>query len=127
MRAEFEQNVPKASRSGLIGHIVQQLKALNLSQDAVPRLYAVDRRARNFPSTEAEFQAHAFVMGWPGKDTVLASLRRGGKLDVGTIQNVELLGHKGKLKWAQDESGLKVDLPEEKPSEHVVTLKVALA
>jgi alpha-L-fucosidase len=39
---------------------------------------------------------------------------------------VELLGFKGKLKWTQDEAGLKVEMPEEKPSDHAVTLKVAL-
>jgi hypothetical protein len=40
---------------------------------------------------------------------------------------VELLGHKSKLKWTQDEAGQKVELPEERPGDHAVTLKVALA
>ena len=39
---------------------------------------------------------------------------------------MELLGHKGKLRWTQDEAGLKVEMPEEKPSDHAVTLKVDL-
>ena len=45
---------------------------------------------------------------------------------MGKIRNVELLGHKGKLRWTQDEAGLKVEMPEEKPSDHAVTLKVDL-
>ena len=70
---------------------------------------------------------YAFLMGWPSKDAVITSLARGGQLDVGTIQNVELLGHNGKLKWSQDDSGLKVNLPEDKPSDHVVTFRIAMA
>jgi alpha-L-fucosidase len=65
-------------------------------------------------------------MGWPGKEAMVAPLASKGVQDVGKIRNVELLGHKGKLKWTQDEAGLKVEMPEEKPSEHAVTLKVAL-
>jgi len=58
---------------------------------------------------------------------VIAPLATKGALDAGKIRNVELLGFKGKVKWTQDEGGLKVEMPEEKPSEHAVTLKVALA
>jgi len=69
---------------------------------------------------------YAFLMGWPGKEAVVAPLASKGAQDVGKIRNVELLGFKGKLKWTQDEAGLKVEMPEEKPSDHAVTLKVAL-
>jgi hypothetical protein len=40
------------------------------------------------------------------------------------MHNVELLGQKGKLKYTQEEAGLKVDLPEQKPSDYTVTLKL---
>jgi alpha-L-fucosidase len=40
------------------------------------------------------------------------------------IHNVELLGHKGKLKWPQMEAGLKGEMPSERPCDHAVTLKV---
>jgi hypothetical protein len=44
------------------------------------------------------------------------------------FRNVELLGHKGgKLKWTQDATALKVELPSEKPSDYAVTFKIALA
>jgi alpha-L-fucosidase len=43
------------------------------------------------------------------------------------IRDIELLGHKGKLKWTQDAGNLKIELPEEKPSDHAVTFKIALA
>ena len=41
------------------------------------------------------------------------------------VKNVELLGFKGKVKWTQDGNGLSVQMPEQKPSDHAVTLKIA--
>ena len=73
------------------------------------------------------YTVYAFVMGWPGKQASIAALGMGGKYDVPKIRNVELLGHKGKLKWTQDVAGLSVELPEQKPSEHAVAFKIALA
>ena len=70
---------------------------------------------------------YAFVMGWPEKEATIPSLALGGKNGVPMIRNVDLLGHKGKLKWTQDESALKVALPEQKPSEHAVAFRIALA
>jgi len=38
-----------------------------------------------------------------------------------------LLGYKGDLKWKQDESSLRVEMPAEKLSDIGIALKVALA
>jgi alpha-L-fucosidase len=70
---------------------------------------------------------YAFVMGWPGKEASIPALALGGKNNVPRIRNVELLGHKGKLKWAQDAATLKIELPQEKPSDYAVTFKMAIA
>jgi alpha-L-fucosidase len=70
---------------------------------------------------------YAFVMGWPGKEASIPSLALGGKFEVPKVHHVELLGHKGKLKWRQDSSDLKVELPEQKPAEYAVAFKIALA
>ena len=67
---------------------------------------------------------YAFVMGWPEREAVVAELARGGKWDVGKIRRVELLGHRGELKFTQDEAALKVELPPEKPSDHAVCFKI---
>ncbi|MBI1898829.1 MAG: alpha-L-fucosidase [Acidobacteria bacterium] len=61
---------------------------------------------------------YAFVMGWPEKQAVIASLS-GPK-----VRNVELLGHKGKLTWSQDAAGLKIQLPPGKPCEHAIAFKI---
>jgi hypothetical protein len=42
------------------------------------------------------------------------------------VRNVELLGFKGKVKWTQDERGLTVQMPEQKPSDHSIALKIAV-
>jgi alpha-L-fucosidase len=70
---------------------------------------------------------YAFVMGWPGRQASLPALAPGGKYQVPKIHNVELLGHKGKLKWRQDSAALTVELPEQTPSDHAVCFRVALA
>jgi len=66
---------------------------------------------------------YAFVMGWPSGQALAPSLTE----SAGKVENVELLGRKGKLKWTQNASGLAVELPGEKPSDHAVALKIALA
>ena len=58
---------------------------------------------------------------------LIASLGVGGKYDVPRIRNVDLLGHTGKLKWAQDGTGLKIEMPERQPSELAIAFKIALA
>ena len=66
---------------------------------------------------------YAFVMGWPGKEAVIPSLATTAKQGVGKIQNVELLGA-GKVPFTQDETALKVRLPEKQPSEFAIAFKI---
>ena len=67
---------------------------------------------------------YAFVMGWPEREAAIPTLAVGGKLAVGKIRSVELLGHKGKVKFTQDEAALAVEMPPEKPGEYAITLKI---
>lgn len=66
---------------------------------------------------------YAFVMGVPDREAIVPSLAT-GKQSVGRIQHVELLGFNGKLKWTQDERGLKMQVPPEKPSKYALTFKI---
>jgi alpha-L-fucosidase len=63
-------------------------------------------------------------MGLPEKSLVVPPLALGGKLTVGKIQNVELLGYGGKLTWRQDEAGLSIQLPETKPCKFALAFRV---
>jgi len=64
---------------------------------------------------------YAFVMGWPGSKAVIEPLAMGS----GRVANVELLGFKGRLKWAQTQAGLEIELPEQPPCEHAIAFKIA--
>jgi len=63
-------------------------------------------------------------MGWPEREASIPLLARGGKLGVGKIRSVELLGHRGRLQFTQDEASLRITLPPEKPCEHAVAFQV---
>jgi alpha-L-fucosidase len=86
-----------------------------------------DRKA--FTAEEVRFTKkgetlYAFVMGWPEKQATITALAHDSKYAPGKIENVELIGHSGKLKWTRDDSGLRIELPEKKPSEHAVAFRV---
>jgi len=70
---------------------------------------------------------YVFVMGWPEKEFVLNSLGTASPQAPGRIVNVELLGHKGRVEWAQEAGGLRVQMPADKPCDHAVTLKTTLS
>ena len=43
------------------------------------------------------------------------------------IKAVALLGSKAKLKWSRDNSGLTIELPEQKPCDHAFAFKISPA
>ena len=64
-------------------------------------------------------------MGWPDDGRlVVKSLAKSAPQAQGEIKEVCLLGHDGKLEWSQNDEGLIVTLPEEKPCEHAFALKI---
>ena len=69
---------------------------------------------------------YAFVMGWPREQAVIKPLATTSVVAQMKIKNVELLGFKGKVKWIQDDKGLAVELPEQRPCDHAIALRIAL-
>jgi alpha-L-fucosidase len=67
---------------------------------------------------------YATVMNWPADGAVTIKSLASGALVRGNVKNVELLGHKGKLKFMQNAAGLKVIFPPEKPCDFVYSLKI---
>ncbi len=63
---------------------------------------------------------YAFLMGWPEGDVTVEPLGSAGK-----VSNVELLGRQGSLEWKQDQTGLHVKMPSEKPCDYAVALKIS--
>ncbi len=66
----------------------------------------------------------AIFMAWPEDEAVITSLAA-GTAPAGKIESVTLLGHKGELIFTQDETGLKVTMPSERPCDYAYTLKIA--
>jgi alpha-L-fucosidase len=82
--------------------------------------------AQDFRFTTKGSTLYAFMLGWPSdRRAVITSLASNSPQVSGRkITDVSLLGYKGKLEWTQDTQGLSVRLPENAPSEHVVTFKI---
>ncbi len=68
---------------------------------------------------------YAFVMGWPAGEAVIPVLAPGGEHAVTKFRNVEMLGANGKISWHQDDKGLTVQMPPDKPADHSIVLKIA--
>jgi alpha-L-fucosidase len=84
----------------------------------------------DFTAAEVRFTTkgpnlYAFFMGWPEKEIVIAPLGAHGPHVAGRIEDVALLGHPGRLDWAQEERGLVVQLPLQPPCAHGYALKIA--
>jgi alpha-L-fucosidase len=77
--------------------------------------------AGDFRFTTKGKTLYAFCMGVPEKQAVIPML---AKAEFPKVQNVTMLGFKGKLKFTHDDKGLTIEVPEKKPSEHVVTFKI---
>jgi alpha-L-fucosidase len=89
-----------------------------------------ERNRKDLTASDVRFTTkgstlYAFVMGWPEREASIPTLAQGGKLSVGKIRSVELMGNRGRLKFTQDENALRVMLPAEKPSDHAVCFKIA--
>ncbi len=67
---------------------------------------------------------YAFAMGWNHKEIGFAALSPQRGLYTRKVRNVELLGHRGKLKWTHDDHGLRVQMPKRKPCDYAVVFKI---
>ena len=77
---------------------------------------------QDFRFTRKGDTLYAFAMAWPEDGKLLVrSLAQGA----GQVQDVSLLGHRGKLAWTQTASGLALTLPAQKPCDYVYGLRIA--
>jgi len=91
-----------------------------------------ERNRKDFTAEEVRFTTkgktiYAFVMGWPEKEAVVKPVGSNSSVEKVKVRNVELLGFKGKLKWAQEETALRVQMPPEKPCDYAITLRISRA
>lgn len=86
-------------------------------------------RKLDFTAQDIRFttRARAFyihVLGAPGKEVRIASLNRDTPLPGGTLHSVELLGSSGLLRWEWTPDGLAIQIPETRPSDDAVVIKL---
>jgi len=68
---------------------------------------------------------YAFVMGLPETEAVIVPLASNSQYATGKINHVRLLGFNDKVQWEQDETGLKIQLPAEKPCNHAIAFEIS--
>jgi alpha-L-fucosidase len=66
-----------------------------------------------------------FLLAWPvAGEAVIQSLKAGSSVPAEQIEAIHLLGTPGERTWRQDEQGLHVKMPVQKPCEHAYTLRI---
>ena len=92
-----------------------------------------DTRRAAFTSQDIRFTTkgnalYALCLGWPEEGEVtVQSLGTGSPISAGTIAQVAMLGSPQVLTWSQDEHGLKIRTPSEKPCQHAYTFKILIS
>ncbi len=76
--------------------------------------------------TMRESSLYATVLGWPPGECRIASLGSSSSIPAERISAVEMLGHAVPLEWSQDEAGLSIHAPPERPCEHAFVFKISL-
>jgi alpha-L-fucosidase len=82
--------------------------------------------ARDIRFTTRDKALYAICMGWPGEQAVIKSLGRGSSLAAEQIESVEMLGSSEALTWSQQEDGLHITTPSQRPCDHAYTFKLNL-
>ncbi len=67
---------------------------------------------------------YAFILGWPGDGETITINSLSKNSDNKVIKSVKLLGSKSKIVFSQNADGLKVTLPNQKPCDYAVVLKI---
>jgi alpha-L-fucosidase len=75
-----------------------------------------------FTTRPRAFYVH--VLGSPGAQVRVASLKRDTPLPFGTLRHAELLGSPAPLRWEWSPDGLVLHIPESRPSQDALVIKL---
>jgi alpha-L-fucosidase len=84
----------------------------------------VDFTAQDIRFTTRAGALYAHVMGAPGNQVRIASLKSDTPLPGGPLHNAELLGTSAPLRWEWTPDGLVIQMPETRPSDDAVVIKL---
>lgn len=80
--------------------------------------------AKDVRFTQTENAFYAIVLGWPGTEVTITSLGSGSSIKAEDIHNISMLGSDEPLAWTQDENGLTISTPNQRPCDHAYTFKI---
>ncbi len=73
--------------------------------------------------TQKDGKLFAIMMAWPKNNNVnIISVKKSKT----AVTGVKMLGSNSKIKWSQDDTGLKVEMPVEKPCNHAFVLEITI-
>lgn len=93
---------------GINGEGIYGTRAFNIDSDG------------QFRFTTKKGNLYAISLSWSEEPVVIKVL----PIAKGKVTKVSLLGHKGDITYIQDETGLKITFPKEKPCEYAYTFKI---
>jgi alpha-L-fucosidase len=86
---------------------------------------------RGKPMTDADLRfttkgrvIYAIELGWPTNAVSIKSLGKSSGLLDTPIKNIQLLGSREKIKWAQDAAALAIEAPKQKTSDVAIVFKI---
>jgi alpha-L-fucosidase len=97
----------------------------------VPEGEFTDRGREPFTGQDIRFTTredalYAIALDWPGPEMVIKSMASGSDVRAEQISEITLLGRPERLDWSQDEEGMHVVLPTDRPCDHAFALKLRL-
>jgi len=91
-----------------------------------------DWLSANFTAQDVRFTTkgkaiYAIALDWPENgELTIKSMNSNEQLSSGGINSIEMLGLKNNLQWSRNGSGLKIDVPKEKPCDYAFAFKITL-
>ena len=82
--------------------------------------------AQDVRFTTRDEALYTICLGWPGESAVIKSLGTGSPFAADQIASITMLGSAEALSWSQQEDGLHVTTPSQRPCDHAYTFKIAL-
>jgi len=88
-----------------------------------------ERENKPFTASDIRFTTkdnalYAICLAWPGEESTIRALGTSSPIPAEAISEISMLGSEEKLPWSQDEGGLKIKTPAEKPCRHAYTFKI---
>jgi alpha-L-fucosidase len=93
--------------------------------------YFADTRRAPFTGQDIRFTIkdstlYAICLAWPGEAVTITSLSANSPVPADKIGEISMLGVPGSLSWEQNEAGLIIQTPAQKPGEYAYAFKIVL-